>query len=57
MHAWVQEAMAAANSADVTASAPLELNLGNLAADSLIPRRNRMLSAADQERIASILAG
>jgi hypothetical protein len=49
--------MAAANSADISSSAPLELNLGNLSADSLIPRRNRTLSVADQERIASILAG
>lgn len=49
--------MAAANSADLYSSGPVELNLGNLAADSLIPRRNRTLSAADQERIASILAG
>lgn len=53
----LQEAIAAANSADVSTAAPLDLNLGNLATDSLIPRRNRALSAADQERIASILAG
>lgn len=53
----MQEALAAADSAHVSSSAPLELNLGNLAADSLIPRRNRTLSAADQARIASILAG
>ena len=53
------EAMAAANSADVSSSYPqaLQLNLRNLAADSLIPKRDRSLSAADQARIASILAG